>query len=53
MAKKDDVEPLNGSETRDKSSRHVSFSPLENMETERPESNVWVSVVTLHKVFHG
>ncbi len=40
QAKKDDVEPLNGSETRDKSSRHVSFSPLENMETERPESNV-------------
>lgn len=42
MAKKDDVQSLNGSETRDKSSasRHVSFSLLENMETERPESNV-------------
>lgn len=41
-AKKEDVQSLNGSETRDKSSasRHVSFSLLENMETERPETNV-------------
>ncbi|XP_016382395.1 RNA polymerase II-associated protein 1-like [Sinocyclocheilus rhinocerous] len=41
-AKNEDVQSLNCSETRDQSSasRHVSFSPLENMETERPESNV-------------
>ncbi|XP_058605829.1 RNA polymerase II-associated protein 1 isoform X2 [Onychostoma macrolepis] len=41
-AKKEDVQFLNGSETRGQSSasRHVSFSLLENMETERPESNV-------------
>ncbi|KTF74588.1 hypothetical protein cypCar_00029926 [Cyprinus carpio] len=42
--KKEDVQSLNGStsETRDQSSasRHMSFSPLENMETERPESKV-------------
>ncbi|XP_048047430.1 RNA polymerase II-associated protein 1-like [Megalobrama amblycephala] len=33
---------LNGSDTRDKSSasRHVGCSPLESMETERPESDV-------------
>uniref|UniRef100_A0A673LSK4 RNA polymerase II-associated protein 1-like n=1 Tax=Sinocyclocheilus rhinocerous TaxID=307959 RepID=A0A673LSK4_9TELE len=41
-AKKEDVQSLNGSESRDQSSasRHVGFSPLENMETEQPESDV-------------
>ncbi|XP_073683087.1 RNA polymerase II-associated protein 1 [Garra rufa] len=35
-AKKEDVDPLNGSETRNQSSasRHVSFSPLENVESD-------------------
>ncbi|XP_056122321.1 RNA polymerase II-associated protein 1 [Rhinichthys klamathensis goyatoka] len=42
----EDVQSLNGSETRDQSSasRHVGFSPLESMETERPESDVMARV---------
>uniref|UniRef100_A0A671R2D2 RNA polymerase II-associated protein 1-like n=1 Tax=Sinocyclocheilus anshuiensis TaxID=1608454 RepID=A0A671R2D2_9TELE len=41
-AKKEDVQSLNGSESRDQSSasRHVGFLPLVNMETEQPESDV-------------
>lgn len=37
-SKNEDVPSLNGSESS--ASRHVGFSPLESMETERPESDV-------------